>query len=61
MFVDISFSSRGSHRRSPGVFLLPGTGCVRLSYGAQLTPNLLEQNDVTEYLDQNYESSFLHH
>lgn len=27
----------------------------------QLTPNLLEQNDVPEYLDQNYESSFLHH
>lgn len=27
----------------------------------QLTPNLLEQNDVPEYLDLNYESSFLHH
>lgn len=27
----------------------------------QLTPNLLEQNDVPEYLDQNYESNFLSH
>lgn len=26
----------------------------------QLTPNLLEQNDIPEYLDPNYESSFLH-